>query len=166
MFSNSERELSSVGGSPGPQAAVDLDQRLLVRADRILLQRLADDRTDVVALGEEDLELLDVLLLRHRDDARRQLLVRLEDDLAGLRIDDVGRGERAFERLVRHRHRLDARLAQRRDRVGADLLAALQREVAGLDVAGGAQPDRLSLTAHISVGPGSGRSDRRSRTCG
>ena len=40
----------------GPQAAVDLDQRLFVRADRILLQRLADDRADVVALGEEHLD--------------------------------------------------------------------------------------------------------------
>ena len=38
------------------QAAVDLDQRLFVRADRVLLQRLADDRADVVALGEEHLD--------------------------------------------------------------------------------------------------------------
>ena len=37
-----------------PQAAVDLDERLFVRVDRILLQRLADDRPDLVALGEED----------------------------------------------------------------------------------------------------------------
>ena len=55
-----------------PQAAVDLDQRLFVRVDRILLQRLADDRADLVALGEEDLDAVDVLLLRHRDDARRR----------------------------------------------------------------------------------------------
>ena len=40
----------------GPQAAVDLDQRFFVRVDRILLQRLADDRPDLVLLGEEDLD--------------------------------------------------------------------------------------------------------------
>ena len=55
-----------------PQAAVDLDQRLFVRVDRILLQRRRQHRADLVALGEEDLELVDVLLLRHRDDARRR----------------------------------------------------------------------------------------------
>ena len=125
----------------GPQAAVDLDQRLLVRADRILLQRLADDRADVVALGEEQFDLVDVLLLRHRDDPRRQLFVRLENDLAGLRVDDVSGGKRPLERFVSHRHRLDVGLAQRGNRVGGDLLAVLHREVAGLDVGGGAQPD-------------------------
>ena len=72
-----------------PQAAVDLDQRFLVRVDRILLQRLREDRSDLVTLGEEDLDLLDVLLLRHRNNARGQLVVRLEDDLTGGRIDDV-----------------------------------------------------------------------------
>ena len=126
----------------GTQPAVDLDQRLLVRADRILLQRLADDGTDLVALREEDLDLLDALLLRHRDDARRQLLVRLEDDFAGLGIDDVGGGKRAFERFVGDGNRLDAGLAQRGDRVGADLLAALHREVARLHVGSRAQPDQ------------------------
>ncbi len=39
------------------QAAVDLDQRLFVRADRVLLQRLRQDRADLVALGEEHLDL-------------------------------------------------------------------------------------------------------------
>ena len=38
----------------GTQLAVDFDQRFLRRLDRILAQRLADDRADVVALGEED----------------------------------------------------------------------------------------------------------------
>ena len=47
-----------------------------------------------------------------------------------------------FERLVGDRHRFDVGLAQRRHGVGGDLLAALHREVAGLDVAGGAQSDQ------------------------
>ena len=59
---------------------------------------------------------VDVLLLRHRDDARRQLLVGLEDHLAGRRIDDVGGGERAFELGVGDLDRLDVRpCLQRRD---------------------------------------------------
>ena len=73
----------------GPQPAVDLDQRLFVRADRVLLQRLRQDRADFVALGEEDLDLLDVLLLRDEDRAFGQLLVGLEQHFAGRRIDDV-----------------------------------------------------------------------------
>ena len=91
----------------GTQAAVDLDQRLFVRVDRILLQRLADDRPDLVALREEDLDAVDVLLLRHRDDARLERLVGLEDHFAGGRIDDVGGGEGAFELGVRDLDRFD-----------------------------------------------------------
>ena len=58
---------------------------------------------------------LDVLLLRHRDDALGELLVRLEDDLARRRIDDVGRRERAFALGVDELDRLDAGLLQRLD---------------------------------------------------
>ena len=49
-------------------------------------------------------------------DARRQLLVGLEDHLAGRRVDDVARGEGAFELRVGDLDGLDARLAQRGDR--------------------------------------------------
>ena len=104
-------------GIARPQAAVDLDERLFVRVDRILLQRRRQHRADLVALGEEDLEPVDVLLLRHRDDARLERLVGLEDDLAGRRIDDVGGGEGAFELGIGDLDRLDARLLQRGDRV-------------------------------------------------
>ena len=126
-----------------PQAAVDLDERFFVRVDRILLQRLADDRPDFVLLGEEDVDAIDVLLLRHRDDARLERLVRLEDDLAGRRIDDVGRGERAFELGVGDLDRLDVGALQRLDGVLGDLLARLHGEVlAGHDdVLGRAQAD-------------------------
>ena len=109
----------------GTEAPVDLDQRFLVRPDGVLLQRLSDNGPDPVAFGEEDLDLVDLLLLRHRDHARRQFFVRLEDHLSSFRIDDVGGGERTFERLIRHADRFDARLAERGKRVGADLLAAL-----------------------------------------
>ena len=79
--------------------------------------------SDLVLLGEEDLDAIDVLLLRHRDDARRQLLVGLENDFAGRRIDDVGRGERALELGVRDLDGFDVGALQRLDRVLGDLLA-------------------------------------------
>ena len=94
--------------------------------------------------------LLDLLLLRHRDDARRQLLVGLEDHLAGLRIDDVGGGERAFERLVGDRHRLDAGLAQRRHaRWRVIFLPPCTEKSPALTSAAARSPTRLSLTAHM-----------------
>ena len=80
-----------------------------------------------------------LLFLRHGDDAWRQLLVCLENHLAGLGVDDVGRSEGTLERLVRNADRLDPRLTERGDRVRSDLLAALDREVASLDVGCGTQ---------------------------
>ena len=64
------------------QAAVDLDQRFLVGADRILAQRRREHRTDFVLLGEEDVDAFDALLLGHRQDTGRQFLVGLEQHLA------------------------------------------------------------------------------------
>ena len=91
------------------EAAVDLDQRLFVGVNRILLQRGREHRTGLVALREEDLEVVDVLLLRHRDDARFERLVRFEDDFTGRRIDHVGGGKGAFELGVGDLDRFDAR---------------------------------------------------------
>src|SRR5207253_10403622 len=68
----------------GTQAPVDFDERLFVRVDRILLQRLADDRSHLVALGEKDVNAVDVLFLRHRDDARLERLVRSEEHTSEL----------------------------------------------------------------------------------
>ena len=135
-----------------PQAAVDLDERFFVRVDRVLLQRRRQHVAGVVLLGEEDLDLVDVLLLRHRDDARLERLVGLEDDLAGRRIDDVGGGKGAFELGVGDFDRLHAGLLQRGDRGGVDLLAGAGDGVAaGLQLLGGAHADQ-------AVGDGPGRS--------
>ena len=127
----------------GPQAAVDLDERFLVRVDRIFLERLADDRPDLVALGEEDLHPVDVLLLRHRNDARLERLVGLENHFARRGIDEVGRGVGAFELGIRDFDRLDIRPLQRLDRVLGDLLAGLHGEVLARhdDILGRAEPD-------------------------
>ena len=60
-----EHALEQLGGGverrriAGTQLAVDFDQRFVRRLDRILAQGGADDVADVVALGEEDFELVD-----------------------------------------------------------------------------------------------------------
>ena len=135
-------------GIARPQPAVDLDQRLFVRVDRILLQRRRQDRADFVLLGEEDLDPLDVLLLRHRDDARLERLVGLEDHFAGRRVDDVGGGVGSFELRVGDFDGLDVRLLQRGQRAGVDLLAGGGHGVAAcLEVLGRAQPEQAVADA-------------------
>src|SRR5262249_33654101 len=137
----------------GPQTAVDLDERLFVRVDRVLLQRLADDRPDLVALGEEHVDAIDVLFLRHRDDARRQLFVRFEDHFAGRRIDDVGPRVRALELGVRNLDRLDVGALQRLDGILRDLLAGLDRELAAryLDFGRRTQADEAVLHGPVDL---------------
>ena len=97
---------------PRPQPPVDLDQRLLVRADRVLPERGREHRTDLVLLREEDIDRADLGLLRHRDDAGRDLLVRFENHLAGRRIDDVVHGVRAVELVGVQDDGLDAGLLE------------------------------------------------------
>jgi hypothetical protein len=126
------------------QPAVNLDERLFVRVNRVLLQRRGNNRADVVLLGEEHFDAIDVVLLRHRDHARRDFVVGLEDDFAGRRVDDIGRGKRAFELGVRDLNRFDVGFAERRNRRIRDFLAGLDRRV-GLrnrDVLARAQPDQ------------------------
>src|SRR6185369_812574 len=100
---------------------------------------------------EEDVDAVDVLLLRHRDDARLEHLVGFEDHLAGRRIDDVGGGEGPFELGIRDLDGFDVRLLERLDRVLGDLLALLHGEVLARDddVLGGAQADEA--VAHAPV---------------
>ena len=135
-------------GITRPQPAVDLDQRLFVRVDRILLERGRQHRANFVLLGEEDLDPLDVLLLRHRDDARLERLVGLEDHFAGRRVDHVGGGVRPLELRIGHFDGLDARLLQGGQRAGVDLLAGGGHRVAAcLEVLGRAQPEEAVADA-------------------
>ena len=127
-----------------------------MRPDRILLQRLREDRTDLVLLGEEDLDQLDVLLLRLQEEALLERLVRLEDDLAGLRVDDVGGRERALELALVDFDRLDAGLLQRGDVVLGDLLALADRDLGAGDrrsPCAARSPTSDSATPHFTVPP-------------
>ena len=142
----------------GPQAPVDLDERFLVRADGILLQRLRDDRPDVVTLREEDLDLLDPRFLRDRNHAGRDLLVGLEHDLARGRVDHVGGRKGPLELRVRDLDGLDARRAQGRDGRVRDLLAGPDHEVGTprRDLLGRTQPDQAVLDRPVQRSPSQG----------
>jgi hypothetical protein len=91
---------------------------------------------------------LDALLLRHRDDARRQLLVGLEQHLAGPGSTTSAGGEGALALGVGDLDGLDAGLAQRLDVRLGDLLALVDATIVagGLDVARARRPTRLSFT--------------------
>ena len=81
----------------GTQLAVDLDQRLFGLADRIAAQRVGDDVADVVALGEEDFHLGDARLHDLVQLVGGELVVGLEQNLAGRGVDHVGSGHRTVE---------------------------------------------------------------------
>ena len=97
MPSKSAVAVSSVGGSPGTQLAVDLDQRLFRLAHGVAAQRVGDDVAHVVALGEEDLEAGDAA----RDDLVQavggELTLASTITSPVVMIDDVGSGHRAIE---------------------------------------------------------------------
>ena len=152
----------------GPQAPVDLDERLFVRLDRVLPQRRRDDGAHLVALREEDLDLVDLLLLRDRQHARRQLFVGLEQHLAGGRVDDVGGRKRAFQRVVDDLDGLDVGLPQRGNRAGGDLLALADGHLAAgdLDLLLGALADQAVAHGPVTPSPTSGAGDPPCRTRG
>ena len=82
------------------QAPVDLHDRLLGRLDLVDHQRLAQVRTHVEVVDEEDLELLDAALEQLVDLLLGDLLVALEDHFAGVLVHHVVGGDLG-EELVR-----------------------------------------------------------------
>ena len=83
MPSKSAVAVSSVGGSPGTQLAVDLDQRFFGLAHGVAAQGVGDDVAHVVALGEEDLDRGDAGLEDLVQLVGGELLVGLVEQLAG-----------------------------------------------------------------------------------
>src|SRR5208283_4278309 len=81
----------------GTQLAVDFDQRLLRSLDRIALQRLADDRAHVIALGEEQAHLDYSGVENLRQLVGGELGVGFEHDFAGGGVDHVAGSPGAFE---------------------------------------------------------------------
>ena len=75
---------------PRAQAAVDLEDRLVLGLVGVLADRVHQDVAREVPVGEEDLDLLDAPLLQRLDRSRSELLPGLEEHLAGGEVHDVG----------------------------------------------------------------------------
>ncbi len=88
----------------------------------VLAKRGREDRANFVSLGEEDLELLDLLLLSHRDDPLAQLFVGLENHLSGGRVDHISGGKPAVELGHGQWHPFETCLLHRLECRLADLL--------------------------------------------
>ena len=85
----------------GTKLAINLDERFLSRLDRVLAQSLAQHHADVIAFREEHRQFRNAGVDDAADLRLRQLVVGFDDDLAGIRVDDIGDGKGAFEILRR-----------------------------------------------------------------
>ena len=77
-------------GISGAQPPVDLEDRLVLGLVGVLADRVDEDVSGEVPVGEEDLDLLDPPLLQLLDGVGPDFLPGLEEDLAGREVDDVG----------------------------------------------------------------------------
>src|ERR1041385_1142803 len=104
--------------------AINLEQRIDRLGDDVFLQRQRQHWSNVVSFRKEDTEAGDTRfddLLKFR---RRDFVVRFENDLAALGVDDVGNSERAFELRRVNFDFLNSCLAQRFECRRCDLLTA------------------------------------------
>ncbi len=97
--------VSSVGGSPGTQLAVDFEQRVVLALHRIFSQRDGNHVADIVALGEEHFERSDPVVHQLVDVG--QLVIGFHQHFAGRHVDHVGGDEGAFQIGAIHFHLLD-----------------------------------------------------------
>ena len=89
------------------EATVDLHDRVLGRLDLLGEHGVAQVRTDVEAVDEEDLELLDARLAQLLELGLGDLFVDLEDNLASLLVDDVVRRDLPDQLLHVDRQAID-----------------------------------------------------------
>ena len=89
------------------QTLVDLENRILRRADLVLQQRIAQRGPDVDVLGQQNLDLLDPHFAKAVENIDADFLIAFEDDLAGLLVDDVVRRDPADHLLEHDRDFLD-----------------------------------------------------------
>ncbi len=105
------------------QLAVDFEQCVVLLLDGVLAERHGENVAYVVELGEEDFQALDAGFHDLGHDGRRQLVVRFDEDLTGLHIDDVGGDIRAFEIVRFDLYRVDLGLLDFLEDAVGDLLA-------------------------------------------
>ena len=95
-----------------PQLAVNFDQRLLGRADCVLVERARQNHADVVTLREKYIHFRDARLGKHFPQICRERLVGFEQDFARLPVDHVRDADCAFQIGQRRAHLRHTRLQQ------------------------------------------------------
>ena len=104
------------GGIARAEPAVNFHDRVFGRLDLLGEQRVAEVGADVETVDEQDLERLDARFAKLLELVARHFLVDLEDDLAGLLVDDVVRRDLADELLGIDRHAIDLGFLELLDR--------------------------------------------------
>src|ERR1039458_215672 len=120
------------GRIAGTQFAVNFDQRVALVLHGVLADSGGNHTADVVALREENFELVDAgfdQLAQHR---RRQLAVGVDHDFAGGHVHHVGDHVRAFHIVGRDFHLLDLGFEKFLVQRGGDLLALSHHRIAAL----------------------------------
>ena len=85
------------GRIAGAEFPVDFKQRVVLLLDAVLAERDGDDVAHVVELGEEDVEVGDAGFDQLGGDGRGQLMIGLDEHLAGFHVDHVGGDVGAFK---------------------------------------------------------------------
>jgi hypothetical protein len=135
---------------PGTQASVDLDDRLVLGHGLVREQRVPDRRPGRDRIQEEQWELQDAPGLEVVEVGLRDLLVALDDDLAGLFVDDV-HGSDPLDRIdpdqiiLGDLNPLQPGLADLANRRLRELLVLANEHVPGvvLDLSGAALADQV-----------------------
>ena len=128
----------------GAEAAVDLQQRLLGGLQLVRDQGVAEEGADVEVVDVEDLKRLDLRLAEADDVLLSDVIVAVEEDLAGHLVDDILGGDLPHEILDLEGQTLDPRLAHALDVPLGELAPLLDEDVVSLGVA---DVLRRSLTA-------------------
>ncbi len=133
------------------QLAVDLQQRVVLRLHRVLLERRRDHGSRVVPLREEQLEAFDLALQQLADARGGQLLVGFEQHLAGAHVHDVGRYVGPFQIVGRDLDLLDLGLLNFLEQAGGDLAPRRDHRLARPVEDGVRELHALQARGHVPV---------------
>ena len=118
----------------GPQAPVNLDDRLFGRAELVLREREAERSAAGRVFGEERFDFFDAVRFQLLEGVFGQLLVGADQHLAGGGIDDVVRRDAADDLVERNRHFAYLRLLHRADDSLVELAAFARDHLARLGI--------------------------------
>src|SRR5262249_49824412 len=137
-----------------PQAPVYLHDGLVGLGQLVRQESVAQIAAHVEPVDEQDLEALDLVIAQLVELGLGDLLVALQQDLAGHRIDDVVRRYLAHQLGDLYRQLLDARILELLDRLLGELPVLLDQDLARVgvpDVAGRALAGQKVVLDRLEV---------------